>query len=403
MEFFLARQAIYNKSKDVIAYELLYRNSIQNRFDTAVDDSKATYEIMKNIVFVGFEVLTNNKTALINCSEEVLNSDVITILPNESIIIEILETVKANDSVIKRLSELKKKGYIFAIDDVVDFKSIEKFLKFVNYVKIDFMLTTRKSRKILVDKLRNYKVTLLAEKIETEEEYKEALNLGFKLFQGFYFSKPRIIKGKDIAIKSNTILFLMQELSKNDFDINVIENIMKSDVALMYKFMKFINSAKFGFKYQISDIKQAVAIVGQKQLQKWIFLFSFVDLGKDISSEYTNTVIIRARFCELIMEVIDKNKKSEAFIVGIFSEIAAIIEDNIKNVICDLPIKIEIKDALLGKDNLLFKILNLALAYEKVDIEKIDMLCDDLRINNKILGELYLLSIKWVKDSIVNK
>ena len=403
MEFFLARQAIYYNSKDVIAYELLYRNSINNKFDTSIEESKATYEIIKNIIYVGFEVLTNNKRALINCSEEVLKSDIITILPKEHIIIEILETVEDNDDVIKRVAELKKMGYIFAIDDVVDFKSIEKFLEFVTYVKVDFMLTNKKSRKVLVDKLKKYNVVLLAEKIEYEEEYEEALALGFKLFQGFYFSKPRIIKGKDVAIKSNTILILMQELSKVDFDINTIENIMKSDVALMYKFMKFINSSNFGFKQQISDIKQAVAIVGQNQLQKWLLLVSFVDLGKEISSEYTNTVIIRARFCELIMDFIDKNKKSEAFIVGVFSEITSIIEDNIKNVICDLPIKNEIKDALLGKDNLLYKVLNLALAYEKMDVRKVNILCDNLSLKNEVLGELYLLSIKWMQSLIVNK
>lgn len=403
MEFFLARQAIYYSSKDVIAYELLYRNSINNKFDTSIEESKATYEIIKNIIYVGFEVLTNNKRALINCSEEVLKSDIITILPKEHIIIEILETVEANDDVIKRVAELKKMGYVFAIDDVVDFKSIEKFLEFVTYVKVDFMLTNKKSRKVLVDKLKKYNVVLLAEKIEYEEEYEEALALGFKLFQGFYFSKPRIIKGKDVAIKSNTILILMQELSKVDFDINTIENIMKSDVALMYKFMKFINSSNFGFKQQISDIKQAVAIVGQNQLQKWLLLVSFVDLGKEISSEYTNTVIIRARFCELIMDFIDKNKKSEAFIVGVFSEITSIIEDNIKNVICDLPIKNEIKDALVGKDNLLYKVLNLALAYEKMDVRKVNILCDNLSLKNEVLGELYLLSIKWMQSLIVNK
>lgn len=403
MEYFLARQAIYNNSKEVVAYELLYRNSINNIFDSSIGDSEATYEIMKNIMFVGFEVLTNNKKALINCSEEVLMSDIITILPKERIIIEILETVEPSDDVIKRISYLKKRGYIFAIDDVVDFKSIERFLEVISYVKVDFVLTNTKSRKELIDKIKKYKITLLAEKIELEEEYEEAILLGFNLFQGFYFSKPRIIKGKDIAIRSNILLILTQELSKSDFDINTVENIMKSDVALMYKFMKFINSAKFGFKHQISDIKQAVSLVGQRQLKKWLLLVSFVELGKKISSEYTNTVIIRARFCELIMEVKHKDKKSEAFIVGVFSEIASIINGDINDVIGDLPIKIEIKDALIGKENLLYKILNLALAYEKMDVKKINILCHELDIDNESLGKLYLESIKWTQDITPNK
>lgn len=403
MEFFLARQAIYNSSKEVIAYELLYRNSTQNKFDTSISDSKATYEIMKNITLVGFEVLTNSKVALINCSEEVLKSDIITILPKEQIVIEILETVEARGDVIERIAYLSSKGYVFAIDDVVDFESIEKFLDYVSYVKVDFMLTDPRSRSILIDKLKNRKLTLLAEKVETEKQYEEALELGFKLFQGFYFSKPRIIKGRDIAIKSNIILILMKELSKVEFDIDVIENIMKSDVALMYKFMKFINSAKFGFKQQISNVKQAVAIVGQKQLQKWLLLVSFVDLGKEISSEYTNIVIIRARFCELIMGAIDKSKESEAFMVGVFSEITSIINDDISNIINDLPIKMEIKEALLGNGNLLNEVLTLAMIYESLDFDNINKLCKKLGVNNEVLGELYLESIKWTQNLIVNK
>lgn len=403
MDFFLARQAVYNSSMEVVSYELLYRNSIKNKFDTSVSDSEATYEIIKNITLVGFEVLTNNKKALINCSEEVLKSDIITLLPKEQIIIEILETVEATDDVIRRIAFLKKIGYTFAIDDVVNLKSIEKFLSYISYVKVDFMLTTRESRRELVRKLKEYKIVLLAEKIEEEEEYKEALSLGFKQFQGFYFSKPRIIKGKDIAIKSNIIVVLMQELSKEDFNIVNIENIMKSDVALVYKFMKFINSAKFGFKQQISNIKQAVVIVGKEQLQKWLLLVSFVDLGRKISTEYTNNVIIRARFCELVMNFIDKDKRSEAFMVGVFSELSSIINDDIKNIICDLPIKTEIKEALLGNDNLLHKILSLALFYEKMNLKRITKSCKELGINGEILGELYLESIKWTQELIVNK
>lgn len=198
MEFFLARQAIYNSLKEVVSYELLYRNSVQNKFDTSISDSEATYEIMKNITLVGFEFLTNNKKALINCSEEVLKSDIITILPKEQIIIEILETVRATDDVISRIAFLRDIGYTFAVDDAVDFKSIEKFLSYIRYVKVDFMLTTQDSRKELVNKLKDYKIVLLAEKIESKKEYEEALSLGFKLFQGFYFSKPRILKGNHL-------------------------------------------------------------------------------------------------------------------------------------------------------------------------------------------------------------
>ena len=402
MDIFLARQAVYNKKRNVEYYELLYRNSDTNRFDPNVSSKNATYEVINNISCIGFEVLTINKKGLINCDEEVLMCDAITVLSNSDIIIEILESVIPTIDIIYRIKQLKELGYEIALDDVVDFDYIEKYLPYVKYVKVDFLLTNSKQRYELLQKLKQYKVLLLAEKVESEEEFKEAVSLGCHYFQGYYFSKPNIVKGKDITIKTNIVVDLIKEIANDNFNIEKVENIMKSDVALMYKFMKFINSSFFNFLQEISSIRQAVMLVGQEQLKKWLSIISFVDLNKGNNKEYTNLTIMRARLCELIISEMNKEAGSDGFLVGMFSDLDLLVGDDISKVLSELPVKVEIKKALSGEDNILKKSLDLTLSYERMDLDSIEKLSKEIGINKERLSVLYLTALKWVQQIEMN-
>lgn len=328
--------------------------------------------------------------------------DAITVLSNSDIIIEILESVIPTIDIINRIKQLKELGYEIALDDVVDFDYIEKYLPYVKYVKVDFLLTNSKQRYELVQKLKQYKVLLLAEKVESEEEFKEAVSLGFHYFQGYYFSKPNIVKGKDITIKTNIVVDLIKEIANDNFNIEKVENIMKSDVALMYKFMKFINSSFFNFLQEISSIRQAVMLVGQEQLKKWLSIISFVDLNKGNNKEYTNLTIMRARLCELIISEMNKEAGSDGFLVGMFSDLDLLVGDDISKVLSELPVKVEIKKALSGEDNILKKSLDLTLSYERMDLDSIEKLSKEIGINKERLSVLYLTALKWVQQIEMN-
>ena len=254
-----------------------------------------------------------------------------------------------------------------------------------------------------MDLLKEKNIKILAEKVQNEEEFEEAKELGCQLFQGYYFSRPSVISGKDIELNTTTVLRLVNEVSKDEYDIDIVEKIMQSDVALMYKFMKFINSANFGFVQEISSIKQAVMLVGQEQLRKWIFIIAYVDISNDVNSEYTNISIIRGKFCELIMSEIKKSKKNDAFMVGVFSDINIILDDNIENIVQDMPVSSEIKEALKGEENELGAVLSLAKAYENMDAEKTYDLCNKLKIHNNKLNEVYMNSVAWVNELGLHK
>ena len=398
MDIFVARQAIYDRNRNIYAYELLYRNSNKNIFDASINSQSATYEVINNITLIGLDILTNNKKAFINCDEVVLGSEAVTLLSKENTVVEILETVTQNDEVIKNINNLKEMGYELALDDVVDIANIEQFIPYSKYIKVDFLLTKKEERVKLVEKLKKYDVMLLAEKIENEEEFQEAIDLGFELFQGYYFSKPKIIKNKKLEIKSNLVYVLISELNKPDFDIETIEKYLKTDVGLMYRFMRFINSAGFGFVQEIVSIRQALMLVGKIQFKKWLLVLGFSRLYDGPGEGYAALSLVRAKFCEAIAaENGDTDKQAEAFIVGIFSDLHIALGEDIDIVLKDLPVSREIKEALKGESNYLRIILDIVLAYEKMDIKSIELLSYAMNINTDKLKDLYFDAIEWAK------
>ncbi|MDV4150929.1 HDOD domain-containing protein [Clostridium sp. AL.422] len=397
MDIFIARQGIYDKTGKVVAYELLYRNSIENSYNSLIEDEIATYKVIDNISAFGLDILTNNKRAFVNFSEELIKKDIATLLPKENVVIEVLETVSPSQEIIHKLSLLKELGYCIALDDVVDAKHILEFIDVIDIVKVDFILSTNESRKEIAYICNKYNVKMLAEKIETVDELQEAKELGYVFFQGYYYSKPSIFLGKDMAIKNTSIFMLLVELMNEDYNVDKVEYVMKTDIALTYKFLRFINSSYFSFLQEIKSIKQAIMLIGRKELKKWLSILSLAEMSS-VNDGYANSIIIRAKFCEEIAKCIKGLDESSAFMVGLFSSIHLMIEKDIHYVVKELPLNIEIKKALLGEKNIFRDILELALAYESINRDEITEMRKKLAISEGLLWELYAKSIKWCSD-----
>lgn len=395
MEVFLARQSIYNKNRDIVAYEILYRNSLQNKFDENEKQEDATYKVIQNIASFGLDTLTNKKRAFINFPEDAININMATLLPNEKVVIEVLETVKPTKEVIENLKLLRNMGYSIALDDVITYNQVEDFLDVLDIVKVDYKLSDKYERFNIAQKLRNTEIKLLAEKIEVEDELIEAEILGFEYFQGYYFSKPTVLQIEDIATKNRTIFNIITELLKEDFDINRMEELIKSDIGLTYKFLRFINSAYFNFMQEVSSIKQSIMLVGRHELRKWLSVIWVTEMSSLIGEEYSNNRIIRARMCELVYQIKNPKDKSLAFMVGLFSDIHMLMKKSLDEFVDELPVTKDVKDALLGKENIYRDILDLVLAYENMEGEKIENIAKKLGVDTDKVGGAYLESIEW--------
>ncbi|MGL5352642.1 MAG: EAL and HDOD domain-containing protein [Clostridium sp.] len=397
MKIFLGRQAIYNIDMKVVAYEILYRSSLDNSFDRNTQQEEATYKVIQNILSFGLKTLTNNKIAFINFPEDAINSNMATLLPREKVIIEVLETVEPTSEVLNNLSVLKKRGYLIALDDVCRYSQIESFLDVIDIVKIDYKLSDKFERFNIFQKLadKNTNLKMLAEKIETEEELEEAKLLGFDYFQGYYFSRPIVMEDEEVSSKNGTIFKIIIELLKEDFDIDRMENLIKSDVGLAYKFLKFINSAYFNFMQEVSSIKNAVVLVGRHELRKWLSIISISEMNTKRGNEHANNIVIRARMCELLSEVKNPDSENTAFMVGLFSDIHFLVNKPLDESIALLPINTEVKEALLGKDNMYRDILDLVIAYENMDEDNIRIISKKINLDSNIIGEMYLKAIEW--------
>ncbi|WP_418222698.1 EAL and HDOD domain-containing protein [Clostridium isatidis] len=397
MDIFIARQGIYDCEEKVVAYELLYRNSTINSFNSEIEDELATYQVIENINSFGIDNLTNNKIGFVNFPEKLINKNIATLLPKDKVVIEILENVNPTEEVIKNLNNLKKQGYSLALDDVENEEDIKKFVNLVDFVKVDFLLSTKEARIKIAELCKKHNIKMLAEKIENLEALNEAKELGFRYFQGYYYSKPSIFLGKDIKIKNSSIFLILAELIKEDSNFEKIENMIKRDVALTYKFFKFINSSYFNFIEKISSIKEAIMLIGKEELMKWLSVLSVIELSSNGNDEHTSNTVIRAKFCERIAELIEYEKKEDAFLVGLFSNLHLMMDKDLKNLLKDLPINNNIKEALLGEESILRNILDLVLAYEKVQEDKIKKLCNIIGVDEGKLWDLYFYSLDWSK------
>ncbi len=396
MDLFLARQPIFNRQQNVIAYELLFRSSSGG----PVPDSEyeqAALNVIRDIFFVfGLEHLTTGKKAFINVSRRALIEEKVTIFPPEQTVIEILETIEPDAEVITACTNLKRAGYKLALDDFVYREELEPLIELADYIKIDFKQTLGEDRKILLDRFAGKNIELIAEKVETHSEFNEAYAYGYPYFQGYFICEPELIAGKDIpGFKVNYLRFL-RELNQPSLDMDKLEQIIKQDVSLSYKLLRYLNSAWFGWRTEVTSIKAALVRLGEKPTKKWASMVAYTNLAEDKPSELLLTSLIRARLCELIgPEAGLTGNDLDLFLMGMFSLIDALVDRPLADVLEEVSVSDEVRNALLGKPSQLNSIYNLVLAYERGEWEQVLTISSEFSIDRSRILECYTQAVEW--------
>lgn len=402
MDIFVARQPIFNRKNEVVAYELLFRNG-QNNFYNNANGDEATLKVIANTFYTfDFKDITDNKKAFINFTEELIKKEIATILPKEYVVIEILENIEPNDEIVDACKRLKKRGFILALDDFVFHTKYIKLIEIADIIKIDFRITTGGERKKVFElKKINNKIKFLAEKVENKDEYDEALKLGYSYFQGYYFSKPIVLSRKNIPTNKDTAIKILKLINKDDFDFNKLEELIIKDLGLSYKIIKLINSSAYCLKNEVRSIKYAIALLGRKEIIKWLYVVLLNDLKENNTDELIKVSLQRAKLCELICNMSEyKNKVYSAYMVGLFSVMDAILNCSIEVILKELYIDDEIKEGLIEKDNFLNKILKLAINYEKGQWENVEFYTKEIGVSDNKLAEAYIDAIKWADDVV---
>ena len=345
----VARQPILNREKETVAYELLFRTS--NKENT-FDGSQATAEVItSSLDLIGLDNLTGGKHAFINFTAKLIKEGIPDLLSSKKIYLEILEDQKVDELFLESIKKYKELDYKIVLDDFIFKENLIKLVELADIIKIDFLATKSIERNKIMKNIKKYNsnVEFLAEKIETNEEFEEAWDLGYKYFQGYFFTKPEIIEGQKISSYKFTYLKLLEELNKKEPNFKLIEKTVKQDVSMSYSLLSTINSAAFG--YDVKSIRQAIVLLGIGRLKKWCTLYFLKGLSKNKPDILFKTTLIRGYFADFLAEYfISENK--DLFILGAFSLIDVYLERDIKDILECTSMPGDFKSALINRVNM---------------------------------------------------
>ncbi|WP_405601633.1 MULTISPECIES: EAL and HDOD domain-containing protein [unclassified Pseudoalteromonas] len=401
MYFYAARQPILNRNKELIGYELLFRDGVDNVFPN-IDGDEATTRLIEGSQFnFGLEDLTDNKPAYINFTLETLLKGYPTILGKDAIVVEILETIQPGKRLLAIVKDLKGKGYTLALDDYTHQPVWRHFYPFIDIIKIDFLtLDTDNIQDIIADLKQYPHIKLLAEKVETHEMYNLALELGFDYFQGFFFSKPEMVQSKALPPSEMALAELLYETSSVEINLQKITGVFERDVNLSYKLLRYSNSAAFAKRAEVNTIKQALIILGANEIKKLLSLLFAAQVSADKPVELLRLSLTRARFAELLAISHGQFKDTGmAFLTGMMSLMDAILDQSMESVMSKLPLSDEIKAALLKNEGLLAKYLNLVKYYEQANWSAANEMTKELNLGGKV-PDAYHEALGWVSEQM---
>ena len=402
MDIYMARQPILDSKMNVYGYELLYRS--KELIMDENDGDVATLNVINNtIMTIGFDEVIDQGFAFLNFTSDLIKKDVPLVFNHEMIVIEILEDVKPSDALIEKIIELRTKGYVFAIDDYDSNYRYDAFLELVDIVKVDFRKTNRYERQDITRKLKRQNLTLLAEKIENNDEFNEAKRLGYDLFQGFFFQKPQILKNREIKALNTTHIEAINELGKPEPDYKALTEIIKRDVAMTYKFMKLVNSVAFYSRSKVESINDALVRLGFREINKYVFLLMFKHLAVGSPDVLISNALIRAKFSEGLAKK-SKFKKNcdDFFLLGMFSMIDVILSVPKEEALKNIPISEDLKRALVGmEDNEYSEMMDLIVHHERGNFESVNNLLIDFDLTIGTMNNEYFNAIQW--NSEINK
>lgn len=396
METFVARQPIFTKKQKIYGYELLFRKEAGNAFP-AVDVSEASSKLMADGLFaIGLERLTGGKRAFVNFTRDLLLKKAPAMFPQERLMVEIPEGVEPSHDLVEACREMVKGGYRLVLDDFVYRAEMAPLIAMAKIVKIDCRRTPLKEIEHCLKNLAPYPVKLLAEKVETQDEFKQALELGFDYFQGYFFCKPVILAGKDIPPDKVGLLRIMAEANREDLRFEELEKMISYDLSISYKLLRYINSAYFKRLREVSSIRQAITLLGEKGMRRFVSLIAMTSLAVEKPGELIRASIIRARLCELLGKAArEKIDDASLFTLGLFSMIDAILDESMETVMARLPLAEKIKNALVKGNGNFAEYLKLVSAYESGDWEKVFEMAVQLGIEEDKMPELYLDAVGW--------
>ncbi|HVK94667.1 MAG TPA: EAL domain-containing protein [Noviherbaspirillum sp.] len=404
-EFFLARQPILDRNQTLVAYELLFRNAATGPA-RITNDLSATAAVIAHASQLGMEKVIGDSLGYLNVDAAVLMSDIFQFLPREKVVLEIVETMKVTPEILARIAQLVKEGFRFALDDVItDNEDVQKLLPLVEIIKFDLRDMPLSALLKLTPQFRRANKKLLAEKVESQEQFQTCLELGFDFFQGYYFAKPVILSGKKLSPSQFAIMQLLA-LVNSDADTTEIECHIKKDVSLCFNLLRLVNTPAIGARQRIDSISAALTILGRSQLQRWLQIMLYAEPNKKAQgmSPLLMLAATRGKLLELIAQQVEPDKRGvadTAFTVGIMSLMDTLFSMSMTEILNQISVVETVSDALLHRRGMYGDLLNLAEHIERLEEgdARLDELIRKFNLPGDELCALQVSAFEW-SDSV---
>jgi c-di-GMP-related signal transduction protein len=393
---YVARQPILTVDEKVYGYELLFRDGIENHF-RETDADTASRRTLDTSLQMGLELLCDSRRGFVNCTRDTLLKEYMTLLPSTLAVVEVLESVPVDDLVVAALKRLKQAGYLVALDDFTLNDPREPLTEFADIIKVDIRQTTSEQYAVMITKYGSWLRHMLAEKVETREEFTAAKKAGFTYFQGYFFRRPEVLQAKEIPASRLNYLRLLSAVSQPELNPREFESMIKHEVSICYRLLRYLNSAAFGIKNEVHSVRHALALLGEREVRRWVRLVATLTIGENRSSELVASAMVRARFCELLAPRIPHGE-SDLFLMGMLSMVDAILEIPMISVLEAIPLDHETKALLLGAPSKLRPLYDLMLARESGNWQSTAECSRILGLSESEVAEAFWQAMQWARQ-----
>ena len=392
---FIGCQPIYDSDLVVRAFELLFRNGPGSTASFR-DGDRATAAVIINVFTeIGLDNIVGECRAFINITRNFILDGHAQSLPSDRVVLEVLEDIQPDKDIIDALQTLSDMGYTIALDDFVYSPHMEPLIEIADVIKVELPAIDNAALPRHVELLRQSKAQLLAEKIETYEQFEFCRELGFDLYQGYFLSKPRIVSGKSISTSKLTAIQLMGQLSDPAVDIDDLVRTMSMDPSLCYKLMKYINSAAGGHAQPIDSLPAVITHMGLRRLQSFTILTTFAQGAVARPIQMIVTTLTRARMCELLSIAQGNSQPDIYFLAGLFSMLDALLDQPIQQALSAVPLAESISSAILTSEGPLSDVLTCVLNYETGNFDAVGL----SDVDTEGIRTAYLNALGWATRS----
>ena len=400
MYCFVARQAIFDSLGNPLGYELLFRTSLENRFPN-IDSELATRRLMaEQFLSQKIEDLVGDALCFVNFPDALLREGMAQSFDQQQLVIEVLETATPDEELLTSIKQLKELGFQIALDDHIPSTKWDKFLPWVDYIKMDLRQTTMQDCKSLIKRSQKYnQLRFIAEKVETQQEFIASQDAGFSFFQGYYFQQPQVISRRILTTDEMTAFELLSAISEEDIDYNRLTQLFSRDLSLSYYLLRYVNSLHVGYRHQnIDNLRNAIVFLGHEQLKRFTALMMAAYISKNKNVELYRLSMIRAKWCELLSAKVSPSLQNDAFLCGLFSLLDALLERPMADILPHLSVTEPVRQALLEQKGQLGFLMGLMQDHEQANWPMLQQRLDFINLSANDSNMFYEEAIKWSKN-----